>query len=319
MTEIKPEDLKPFAFNYQSSRNLNDVLIGDDTALPFINACSTGDITTLRSLLEQSPEVAMNSPHRIYQEDRPAKDGNDVRGVLAMKKSNLDQAVLRAAENGHAIVVSTLIDFALQNSIKPSSIIDRETIKKTIENDHADVFEALAKAEPTVAIFDIIQRQRPLDWAISHRKLEVAKVILQHGGGREIPSPRPTSSYPNSRLCRAVRSGEVAFTELLLQYGYAVKGSGVLHMAAERGDLDTIRLLVDKHEADVNERLPAETLPRVDNALYASWTPMHFAASYGREEAMKLLESYGAKTDVADANGRSPLDLLQERKEASDK
>jgi ankyrin repeat protein len=106
-------------------------------------------------------------------------------------------------------------------------------------------------------------------------------------------------------------------TELLIQHGYAVKGSGALQMAAERGALDTIRLLVEEHGADVNERLPAEALPRVDNALFASWTPMHFAARWGREEAMKLLESYGARTDVLDVNGRTPSRLLEERKEAS--
>jgi hypothetical protein len=84
-------------------------------------------------MLEQFPEVVLESPHRIYQEDRPANDKNNVRGVLAMKKSNLGQAILRAAENGHATAVSTVLDFALQNGVKPSSVINRETIKKTIE------------------------------------------------------------------------------------------------------------------------------------------------------------------------------------------
>lgn len=87
-------------------------------------------------------------------------------------------------------------------------------------------------------------------------------------------------------------------------------------MAADCNALDTIRFLVEEHGADVNERLSAETLPRVDNALFASWTPMHFAARWGKEEAMKLLESYGAETEVLDANGRTPLRLLEEREEA---
>lgn len=106
-------------------------------------------------------------------------------------------------------------------------------------------------------------------------------------------------------------------TELLILHGYAVRGSGALQIAAERRALDTIRLLVEKHGADGNERLSAKPLPRVDNALLASWTPMHFAVRWGREEAMKLLESYGAKTYVSDANGRTPSRLLEERKEAS--
>jgi hypothetical protein len=316
MAEANPADLKDLPSSYQSSRDLNDVLIGEDTALPLFNTSSMGDIITLRGMLEQSPEIALESPHRIYHEYRPAKDKNDVRGVLAMKRSNLYQAILRAAENGHVTAVSTLLDFASRNGVKPSSVIDRVTIKRTIETGHAVVFEVLAMADPTVATHNDFQGRLPLDLAIASHEIEVARVILQHGGGRELPKPGYGSTYPNSRLCKAARSTEKFMTELLIQHGYTVKGSGALQMAADRGALDTIRLLVDEHGADVNERLPAETLPRVNNALFASWTPMHFAANWRQEGAMKLLESYRAKTDALDVNGRTPSRLLEERKEA---
>jgi hypothetical protein len=317
MTEVTSADLRALPSKYQSSRGLGDVLLGEDTACSLLDASSTGDIAALRKIIEERPEIALESPHRIYDEDRPSNDKSDMRGVLAMKRSNVYQATLGAAENGHAIAVSTLLDFASRNDVKLSSAIDRVTIKKTVENGHADVFEVLAKASPNVAIFDIIQGQRPLDFAIASNDVELAKVILQHGGGREFPSPRPTSSYRGSRLCRSVRSSESTMTTLLLQHGYAVQKSGALQMAAERGAVETIRLLVDGYGADVNEQLPAESLPRADNALFASFTPIHFAARLGREEAMKLLESYGAKSDTLDVKGRTPWQLLEERKEAT--
>jgi hypothetical protein len=306
---------------YQSSRGLGDVLAGEDTGLPLINTSSKGDITALRVMLEQSPEIALESHLRIYHvyhEDRPAKDENDVRGVLAMKRSNLYMAVLRAAENGHATAVSTLLDFGLRNGVKPSSVIDRVTIKKTIENGHDTVFEVLAMADPTVVTHNDFQGKLPLDLAIAAGKVEVARVILQHGGGHKFPHPRTPKSWESSRLSKAARSSEKAMTELLIQHGYTVRGTGALQMAAERGALNTIRLLVE-HGADVNERLAGEALPVFDNALLASWTPLHHAARWGREEAMKLLESYGAKTDVLDVNGRTPSRLLEEWKEASKK
>jgi hypothetical protein len=53
MAEIKPEDLKPVPFKYQSSRALHTVLIGKDTAIPLINASSEGNIEKIRSMLEQ--------------------------------------------------------------------------------------------------------------------------------------------------------------------------------------------------------------------------------------------------------------------------
>jgi hypothetical protein len=41
---------------------------------------------------------------------------------------------------------------------------------------------------------------------------------------------------------------------------------------------------------------------------------MHFAASGGQVDAMKLLESNGARSDVKDLNGKTPAQLLEEYK-----
>ena len=317
MADPDPSDLKAVPWKYQSSRNLNDVLIGEDTGYPLINASSTGNITALSDMLEQHPEIALASPHRIYSEDRPASDKDDVRGVLAMKLSNLDTAISQAAENGHAAAVTALLDFASRNDIKASSMIDRRTIQKTIRNGHVAVMEVLAAAAPRVALHDDIHGQRPLDIAIKAGRVEIARIILQGCRCRERSIPGYGSSYGVSRLCQAARKRETTMIELLIQHGYIVKGSGALQMAAECGTLDTIRLLVEKHGPDVNEQLPAETVQRVNNALYASWTPLHFAARWGREEAMELLKSYGAREDILDCNGKTASQLLDERKETS--
>lgn len=314
MTEVKPGDLRDYPFDYNSSRAVGDVLIGDDTAVEFIKASSTGDVATLQTILEESPEVALESPHRIYQEERPAADVNDLRIVQAMQIPNLARAISQATENGHVEAVSTILSFASQHEVKASSVIDREAIKKTIDRGDVAIFEVLVKAEPSVATFDIIQGRRPLDFAIASNNVELAKVILKHGGGREFPKAGHKSSYRNGRLCQAANSKDKVMTELMIQHGYTVKESGALQMAAGRGALDTIRMLVEEHGADANEKLPAETLPRVDNTLFASWTPMHFAARSSQEEAMKLLEGYGARTDVVDANGKTPAQLLEEQK-----
>ena len=152
---------------------------------------------------EQSPEIELESPHCIYHEYRPANDKNDVRRVLARKMSKLYQATLRAAENGHATAVSILLEFASRNGFNPRSVIDREIIKKTIENGHAAVFEVLAMADPTVATFNDFQGKRPLDLAIASNKDNVAAVVLQYGGGREFSiQHQHSSSYRQFRLCQ---------------------------------------------------------------------------------------------------------------------
>lgn len=93
MVEINPADLKSFPSQYESSRALSDVLIGDDIASPLFEASSSGDLAALWTILEEHPEIALESPHRIYMEDRPARGKDDARRVRAMKRLNVDRAI----------------------------------------------------------------------------------------------------------------------------------------------------------------------------------------------------------------------------------
>jgi ankyrin repeat protein len=139
----------------------------------------------------------------------------------------------------------------------------------------------------------------------------VVAVLLEHGA-----NPIRTDkvvSYELSLLSFAARAEGPRMTQLLLKHGVSVACSGALHTAANRGALDTMRLLM-QHGADVNELLPADTLSRFQKSLYASWTPMHFAASSGQVDAIKLLQSNGARSDVKDVNGKTPAQLLEEYK-----
>jgi ankyrin repeat protein len=51
----------------------------------------------------------------------------------------------------------------------------------------------------------------------------------------------------------------------------------------------------------------------VSEVLYSwrSWTSMHFAASNGEVDALKLLKRYGARSDLKDDNGKTPGQLLR--------
>ncbi|KAF7864568.1 hypothetical protein EAF04_006700 [Stromatinia cepivora] len=313
MAELTMADLKPWPGIYQSSREVFDVLIGEDAALPLIEALSLGDNTTLRSMLLQPQwiKIVLQEPHCIYFQQRPIDDKNHVRTVMAMPMSNLERAIIIAARDGHAAAVSTLLSFASQQGIKPMSVITRWAVDRAINNGHAAVFEAMASVDPKVATFPLGHSNQPLVQAVKRRKTEVVTVLLQHGA-----NPIRTDkvvSYASSLLSFAAKAEGTRMTELLLKHGVSVACSGALHTAAELGALDTMRLLM-QHGADVNELLPADTLTPHHNSLYPTWTPMHFAASVGQVDAMKLLESNGARSDAKDGNGKTPAQLLEEYK-----
>ena len=313
MTELTMADLKPYPGTYQSSREVFDVLIGEDAALPLIEALSSGDNTTLRSMLSQPQwiKIALEKPHCIYFQERPIDDKNYVRTVMAMPLSTLERAIIIAARDGHAAAVSTLLNFASQQGIKPMSVITRWAVDRAINNGHAPVFEAMISVDPKVVTFPLGHGNLPLVQAVKRRKTEVVAVLLQHGA-----NPLRTDkvmSYNSSLLSFAARAEGPRMTELLLKHGVSVACSGALHSAANLGALDIMRFLM-QHGADVNELLPAETLPHFYKPLCPTWTPMHFAASRGQVDAMKLLESNGARSDMKDLNGKTPAQLLEEYK-----
>ena len=311
MAELTMADLKSFPAGYQSSRAIFDVLIGKDAALPLLEAIDSGDNVTLRSMLSQPQwaKIVLEESHCIYYQECPSNNKSDIRGVSAMPMSNLKRAIIKAAMNGHATAISTLLSFASQQGIKPMSVMTRWAVDRAINNGHAAVIEAMISADPEVVTFPLGHGNLPLVQAIKRRKTEVVAVLLQHGAN-PIRTDRVVS-YDLSLLSFAARAEGTRMTELLLKHGVSVACSGALHTAANRGALDTMRLLI-QHGADVNELLPADTLSQFNKSLYSSWTPMHFAANGGQVDAMKLLESNGARSGLRDENGRTPAQLLEQ-------
>ena len=309
-------NLKPDPAMYESSREVFDVLIGEDVALPLIKALSSDDETTLRSMLSQPQwiKIAVEEPHCIYYQSGPVDDDYHMRTVMAMPMSTLERAIIIAARDGHAAAISTLLSFASQQGMKPMSVITWWVVDRAIKNGHAAVFEAIASVDPKIVDFPLGHGRVPLNQAARLRKTEVVAVLLKYGAKKRRTDR--TFSYGSSLLSLAARAEGPRMTELLLKHGYSVACSGALHEAANHGALDTIRLLM-QHGADVNEVLPADTLVPYKKSLYSSWTPMHFAASSGQVDAMKLLESKGAYSDVKDVNGRTPAQLLEEQRTKS--
>ncbi|CAN8101853.1 unnamed protein product [Discula destructiva] len=305
MAESTFADLEELPSSYNSPRNFGDVLLGEDAARVLIAASSSGNNAALQSLLSQSQwtKTILEKPHSIYYETRPSESPNDVREVMAMPMSNLTRALTAAAANGQAAIVSTLLVFAKERGMDASDVVNRWTINKTIDGGHAAVFKALASADPKLINFPLDHGTMPLYEAVRRRQPDVVAALLELGADPLHPvGPHKTiSGYNSSLLSLAAMAEGPRMTEMLLAHGVPIAEAGAIHTAARFGHLDTMRVLMERG-ADLDETLPK----------WLDWTPMHFAASKGRVDAMELLERSGARADLKDANGKTPAQLLEE-------
>ena len=306
MAQLTAADLIPYPSCYDSDREVGDVLLGEDTARSLIEASASGNETVLQSLLSQPQyiQTMLENPHCIYAEERPREGPNDVRSVSAMQMSNVERALAAAAETGDAAAaaVSALVDFATQHDMDESDLITRPVITKTIRGGHALVFKALASAYPEAINFHINHGTLPLYEAVRQRRVHLVAVLLELGADPSPPLSRRGGSYNQSLMSLAAMAQGPHMTEMLLEYGMPISGTGALHTAACHGRLDTMRLLL-QHGADVNETL---------GEAWDNWTPLHFAASRGEVDAMKLLEQSGAQSDVEDHDGKTAAQVLEE-------
>lgn len=139
----------------------------------------------------------------------------------------------------------------------------------------------------------------PLASAVFYGKLENARLLLERGADIHAPEDGTPVLHAAAQSgdADAVRfvldNGGAGDIHLLGRYGYRP-----LHWAAESGDPDTIRLLL---KSGADEDIHSRT---ADGLL-----PLHMAAGSGNPEAVRLLLENGAESDVnARASaGQTPL------------
>jgi ankyrin repeat protein len=301
MAQLTTADLKQNPTSYESLRDVSDVLIGEYTARPLIEASSSSDDATLQSFLSQPQwtKTMLEKPHAIYS----IGSSKDQRYVLAKPTSNIERCLKAAAGNGHAAVMATVLAFAKTQSVDLSDFTTRSVVNTAISSGHGAVFEALASADPKVINFPLPHGALPLYEAARLRKPDVVAALLKLGADplHPVGPSKKLASYHSSLLSHAAFSKGPRMTGMLLEHGIPIARTGALHTAARVGQLDTMRLLME-HGADVNETL----------ANWHGWTPTHFAANMGQIDAMKLLEDHGACSDVKDMNGKTAAQLLEE-------
>ena len=136
----------------------------------------------------------------------------------------------------------------------------------------------------------------PLCKAAAAGQLRVVNYLLDHGANIDL------KCGGDAPLHEATSSGNKAMVELLLKRGADVNatdgtGGTALHIATQNGFRTVAEMLLSFH-ADPNARNADSNQRR---------TPLHFAASLGHIEMMKLLIGAGADVNAKDKVGSTPL------------
>lgn len=112
-----------------------------------------------------------------------------------------------------------------------------------------------------------------------------------------------------SAITAAAERGRLDLAELLVEHRAKISGTGALAGAAERGHIDMVRWLLD-HEADIDEVGVHDFGDRRKQKFEG--TALHKAVAKSNLELAKLLVDRGARTDVKDPLGRTPLARAKE-------
>ncbi|OQN97042.1 hypothetical protein B0A48_16846 [Cryoendolithus antarcticus] len=326
MTDLTLAVLEPGKISsHESSLPLWSVFTGPDLALPLIEASTPRDAQceALKALLAnpQTTELALEQQNVIYHEDHPRHVDARTRTVRVLPFSNLQRALNKAAVYNCPEAIRILLEFAVEECrLQAKDLVDRTLVIPVIKKGQDKIFKSLVTAYPPALSLNLGDRGLPLDFALDQDHLNIVTVLLEHGVDiRSTTKPFRRSRWSESRLFLGVDDYGTRLSELLIEQGFPIAGSGALHHAAEGGRTVAMRFLIERG-ARVNEFMPADGIQgnESERKLLASWTPMHAAASKRQLDAMALLRSSGAPDDILDAHSRTPQDVLNQSERTLD-
>jgi ankyrin repeat protein len=138
----------------------------------------------------------------------------------------------------------------------------------------------------------------PLSWAAENGYQSVVDFLLANGAQADVK---------NNWLVRfSVTKGLAKLFEALRTKGATFdprnsNGGNILHLAAEGGSVDIMKFFMREKEGEMN---------KPDRY---GWTPLHYAASNDRKEAVSFLLGNGANVNASDLSGKMPCHIAAAR------
>ncbi|HJQ25317.1 MAG TPA: sigma-70 family RNA polymerase sigma factor [Blastocatellia bacterium] len=252
-------------------------------------------VTTVKKRLHDGRDHLRERLLEVFEENlrerRPSRDEAFAARVMAL---------LKAARAGDAAAVKALLES------DPRLLAARDPLGNTalilaVNSGHAEVAELLFAAGCEPDVFEA---------AAIGRTARVAELI--ECDASLLDSYSPEGFTP---LMLAAHFGHAETVGFLIARGANVNAVArhemrvtALHAALFGRQVETARRLVEAG-ADVNAQRGGAGWPR------AGWTALHYAAGGGFVELIELLVARGARLNVRDAQGRTPLDVAAEEKQ----
>jgi ankyrin repeat protein len=236
--------------------------------------------------------LTVSTNHLKYQ------NNEDLIERIEKQISEHADGILLGLQNKAAVAAETAKVLRAQLGEAPRSKPSvREDLLVSVDPEDAEIqrIKTLIANSPDL-VNSTVAGSTPLCKAAAAGQLRVVNYLLDHGANIDL------KCGGEAPLHHATSSGNKAMVELLLKRGADVNatdstGGTALHIATQNGFRTVAEVLLSFH-ADPNAR---------NAEINQRRTPLHFAASLGHIEMMKLLIGAGADVNVRDKLGSTPL------------
>jgi ankyrin repeat protein len=249
---------------------------------PLMNACSAGDLPTLRSLLSSSQDP------REYQE------------------ATILHLLAEATKKQYTDIVEYLLE-------QTENVDFPEDLLLSAVSSGLDIYKLYLSKNPNILRYEWQGLGDVVCRALVENKVDFLTYLLETAGadpGRSLRSTR--YFYIFLPLEFAAYSSSEANARLLLKHGAIINGTNALQLAAQRGKLGMVRLLVEAG-GNVNGMLD----PNDPSTLYFGsrseprGTALHYAAEGGFKDIVEYLLDHGADPKKLNTFGYTALERAQ--------
>jgi ankyrin repeat protein len=254
----------------------------DDSHDRLYSAIRANDLSQIKALLDKGANVNAEAPDGVT----PLMAAAEIGSVEAMKML-IDRRADVNAQNGYG---STALMWSVTDPKKVRLLLDHG----------ADVNTASRSGRTALIIA-----------SFTNPSAEAVRMLLAKGANVQVMDQRKATP-----LNAATFGNDTATIRLLLDASADINtadtfiGLTPLINASGNRNLEAVKLLLAKG-ANVNAVSKTEGLPRIQTGIveFGGWTPLLMSVPFGPPEIVKTLIDAGAKVNVQDYRGFSPLML----------